>query len=75
MLRDQVRIQPLGQRPCDAGYADIEGDVSRQLALGETEVAEAFGDRAAEMIRCQKERRGPVRVLPYDRRSIGAAQK
>src|SRR6202035_4950575 len=62
-LRDQMRAEMSGQRLRDAGDADVPGDVTRQLAFRQAEIAEPARDRLAIMIRCQQERRAPGGVM------------
>ena len=66
-LRDQMRIKVHSQRARHAGNADVPGDMPRQFALGQTEIAELARDSPAEMIGSQQERRASLRVLLHDR--------
>ena len=69
-LRDQMRVELLRQRIRHAGNADIPGDMPRQLALREPEIAETARDQPAVVVASQKERRAPGRVNFQNRRKI-----
>ncbi len=70
-----MRVEVRGKRARHAGNADVPGDMPRQFALGQTEIAERARNGAAEMIRCQQERRATLRVLLHDRRRIFSAEE
>lgn len=52
-----MRIQHLRQPLGNAGDADVPGDVPRQFALGDAEIAERTRQDVAVMVRCEQERR------------------
>ena len=74
-LRDQMRVQMLRQRVGDAGNADIPGDMPRQLARRQPEIAEHARDQPAVMIAGQQERRASGGIIFENRRNIFAAEE
>src|ERR1700722_12780871 len=55
-LRDQMGIELFRQRVGDAGDADVPGDMPRQLAGRQPEIAEGTRDQPAVMVAGQEER-------------------
>src|ERR1700710_23779 len=74
-LHDQMRVELVRQLFRDAGDADVPGDVTYQLALGQTEIAEPARNQSAVMITGEKERRSPRGVILADRGNIFGSQK
>ena len=70
-----MRVEMIRELLRDAGNADVPGDVARQLAFGQAEIAERLRQQPAVMIRRQQERRTAGRILLEHRRNIFSAQE
>ena len=68
-------VELLRERLGDAGNADVPGDVARQLALGQAEIAERARNQPAVMVAGQQERRASAGIKFADRRNIFGAQE
>ena len=69
-LHDQMRVEMLRQHLGDAGNADVPGDVPRQFALGQAEIAEHARDQPAVMVAGQQERRASRIIIFAHRGNI-----
>ena len=74
-LRDQMRVEMLRQRLGDAGNADIPGDMPRQFALGQAEIAEHARNQPAVMVAGEQERRAPRGIIFADRGNIFGSEE
>jgi len=70
-----MRIEVPGKCVSDAGNADVPGDVPRQLAFRQSEIAEHTRDQPAVVIAGQQERRRSGRINFVNRRNIPLAQE
>ena len=74
-LHDQMRVELFRQLFRDAGNADVPGDVPRQLALGQSEIAQHARNQPAVVIASEKERRPSRGIVLADRGNIFGSQK
>ena len=63
--------KPLG----NAGNADVPGDMPRQLAFAQAEIAEGFGYQRPVVITKEQKRRAPCGVIFLHRRRIFTSKK
>ena len=74
-LHDQMRVEMFRQHFGDPGNADVPGDVPRQFALRQPEIAEHARDQAAVMVTGQQERRASLIIIFADRGNIRLSQQ
>ena len=70
-----MRIEMFRQRLRDAGNADVPGDVPRQFALRQAEIAELARNQSAVMVAGEQKRRASRLAIFADRWNIFRAQE
>ena len=75
-LHDETGVQPVGQRPAEAGDADIPGDVARAVGLAQPEIVQPARDAPPGMIANQQKRRcAAAAVVDHRRRLVRRQQR
>ena len=69
-LHDQMGVEMFRERLRDAGNADVPGDMARQFALRQAEVAEPVRNESSIMVAREQKRRAAGGVKFAHRRNI-----
>jgi hypothetical protein len=70
-----MRVKLSRKRLRDTGDADILGDMPRQLAFRQPEIAENFRNEPAVMVAGEEIRRAPPRIIFQHRRNISGSEE